>query len=358
MQAIIQKNSTHGNKNILARKFKISNESGAGIVYFIFLAAISSVVIFELQRRSNQETQLLRIEKQKRVRDSLYERINSLVRLEEALYVSSSVPPFAATNQLLKNCLTQGASCTSLNPNRMQPFSLINPTGLKPVTGTQSSPVRYDRDGQPCAQDCFFEARSYFWASCPAAAAMCPVPERVHVLTQIKFVGASGQAAARLADYPTDQDLTAQATNLSQSMLVSDILRFLQGCPPGSMLVELEKSGKARCECIGGSQAQVGTDERGLPICSQKNCPPNETFVGLDKDRNPICAQRDDEYSCFRKAINMQNNTVDCGKDTFGQPIRIKGLYNTDGACRIQSNGAVLCDPIEAVCCVRVPKPY
>jgi hypothetical protein len=358
LQAIIQKNYMHGNKNILARKLKISNESGAGIIYFLFLAAISSIVIFELQRRSAQETSLLRIEKHKRVRDSLYERINSLVRLEEALYVSSSVQPFAASNLVLKNCLTQGAACTSLGANRMQTFSLVNPTGLKAVSGTPASPVRYDRDGQPCTQDCSFEARTYFWATCPAAAAMCPIPERLHVLTQIKFIGTASTSPARVADYPTDQELAAQAVSSSQSMLVSDILRFLQGCPPGSMLVELLNNGKVRCECVGGIQAQVGVDERGLPICSQKNCPPNQTFVGLDKDRNPICAQREDEFSCFRKAINMQTNTVDCGKDAFGQPIRMKGLYNTDGACRIQADNSILCDPIEAVCCVRVPKPY
>ncbi len=342
----------------MARKLKVSNESGAGIIYFLFLAAISSVVIFELQRRSTQETSLLRIEKQKRVRDSLYERINSLVRLEEALYVSSSVPPFASTNQVLKNCLTQGAACTSLGSTRMQLFSLVNPTGLKTVTGNQASPVRYDRDGQPCTQDCTFEARTYFWASCPAAAAICALPERIHTLTQIKFISPPGKAPSALPDYPSDQEIAAQAGTFSQSMLVSDILRFLQGCPPGSMLVELEKSGKVRCECVGGIQAQIGLDERGLPICSQKNCPPNQTFVGLDKDRNPICAQREDEFSCFRKAINMQTNTVDCGKDAFGQPIRMKGLYNTDGACRIQADNSILCDPIEAVCCVRLPKPY
>jgi hypothetical protein len=345
-------------RKLKSRILKISSESGAGIILFLFVAAISSIVIFELQRRSAQETSLLRIEKQKRVRDSLYERINSLVRLEEALYVSSSVPPFSATNILLKNCLTQGASCTGLGVNRMQLFSLVNPTGLKAVTGTQGSPVRYDRDGQPCTQDCTFEARSYFWATCPAGASLCPLPERLHVLTQIKFIAASGKSPAKVADLPSDQDLNAQAGTLSQSMLVSDILRFLQGCPPGSMLVELEKSGKVRCACVGGSQAQVGTDERGFPICSQKNCPPNQTFVGLDKDRNPICAQRDDEFSCFRKAIDMQTNTVDCGKDSFGQPIRMKGLYNTDGACHIQADNSILCDPIEAVCCVRLPKPY
>jgi hypothetical protein len=109
---------------------------------------------------------------------------------------------------------------------------------------------------------------------------------------------------------------------------------------------------------VGGAQAQIGTDERGLPVCSQKNCPANQTFIGLDKDRNPICAQREDEYSCFRKAIDMGTNTVDCGKDTFGQPIRMKGLYNTDGSCTIQADNSVVCEPIEAVCCVRVPKPF
>lgn len=326
-------------------------ERGSALIYVLILGAACSVIIYELQRRANHQSGYLKNERAQSVRDQILQRLDGIAQTPEALFVSRTLPE----NQALLACLTSSAACQAIGPAKAAPLVLLSPESLKAVTGTTQRPQRYSWNGESCQNDCSFEGRSYFWASC-ADPGTCSVIEKISVVVQVKFLPSS-RVTARVADRPSDEVLSTKKPELARTMLVADILGKGQACPPRSVLVSIGTEGKIRCACVGGPSMQVGTDAQGLPVCKEEVCAPQLTYAGLDKDRNPICLSRQQEFSCFRKPIDTVNNAVDCGKDSYGQPLRLKGIYNTDGECRVNTDNTISCEPMEAVCCVRYPEP-
>lgn len=323
----------------------------------IFLVAILSIAMLEIQRRSNLDLAQQKIESLKIVRDKIYDRVSTLARTEEALFRSARSEEHQIRNAALIACLNNNSSCPAIGSSRMQGFVLINPSGGQAIAGSSTLPVRYDLKGEICQENCNFEVRSFFWAECPNGASQCTERNNIQTIVQVKTYQTE-ENTVRLADRPTDEEVALKRQLFAQSTRVTDINNFRQNCPPGSRLVEFDKSNRIKCECLGGPSAQVGLDANGLPICKGKLCAdPNMTFLGLDEDWKPICAGREQEFHCFQRAFRMNNNSVNCGSDQFGQPIRIKGLYNTSSGCKVKKNDKIECEQMTAVCCVRVPEP-
>ena len=333
-----------------------SNQFGAGMIIVIFLVAIMSIAIFELQRRSQQDLQYQKIEQLKVVRDKLYRRVSSLSKTEEAVYASIRKDSFKQDNVALINCL-QNSTCPTIGPGNKQRFILVQPSGETAVSGTPAKPQRYDEMGNSCNDLCNFEVRTYFWAGCEDPASVCSQITHIHVLPQVTYMP-TDKNSVHLANVPTDSEILTSAADQANSMRIVDILKFQQRCPPGARLVEFSSSKELVCECLGGSKNQVGINAEGQPICKAITCDdPNKTFAGFDDQWQPICLVRDREFHCFRKKFNMNTLTVNCGVDSYGQPIRIRGIYNTKAGCGVARNNEVVCEQQEAVCCVRVPEP-
>ncbi len=140
-----------------------SRQSGGGMIYFLLLAAVLGFVAVGLQRKSQQDVSMLRSERLKSVRETIFRRVNGFAASEEAIRLTFLKAVADNTNKDLVACLSSGGACAAKAPNALGEFSLFHPQDPGAISGMTGSTVAYDLNGEPCTgRSCAFEARSFF----------------------------------------------------------------------------------------------------------------------------------------------------------------------------------------------------
>lgn len=289
----------------------------------------------------------------------------------------------AALNPIFKACYDWNNTNTASNcrTNLPQPdgsfspaptsIAFFDPTGRQ-IAGTGSSangrlvpsnPIRYGRNGQPCApgaaasSTCFYEVTAYFTAICPPAANTV-TPAATCVRTgdvQVQFV--VNQSSARLPAqlFP----IKNKATNdLSMGWTPTT-----GSCPQGFTMTGIDKSGYPVCIVKTSANCPAGTFLYAFDPSTTNNnvqcrsiaavCPQGWHWQGLNKNNSNVLINSttgdapgycvlDHAKSCtnigkpigFVTKVDFNQQTVDCAMPNYltcGQNMVQQG-NNPDGS--------------------------
>jgi hypothetical protein len=147
-------------------------------------------------------------------------------------------------NAAFRACISGPAPCTA---NVETPMRLTDPFNNRIYSGTQTNPVRYNREGYPCpgganatATACPFEVFSSFFATCTGGAPTCPTAASVRITFTIRHNPDDDRLGGRLKDQSGFSVFTAP-----------QILNGTISCPTNQVLSGINADGTPVCVANG-----------------------------------------------------------------------------------------------------------
>ncbi len=368
-------------------------ESGVGLIYVMFAAALTGVIVVTTTTMLQNQTKERVLEARKIQRVAAYEFVKASLSDPAAMRVSSlfdtnlrgciGLRRNPATKKPLSNtqCVAGMSSATAIP--KMLPFRLyvpfskassriqISASSLKDPAGYYDHRGRMVPGNCSDLKKCPYQILTWYWAQCPNNTATCGEAVRIFSYAQIHQVGTLA-IQTKSYIFPKESERTKSPYIKSSFILTSDIADSIyMTCPEGAVMVgttAIEDPSKipgaaplnlAKCACLQGysldkTKGVLGYDKAtNWPYCTMQLCDAKkgEVLSEIDINGDIKCkVPNADEYEC-KLFPTPSNGVVNCPAKH-----KMRGLDKGNDCTIIKDQSGkeiVSCDQMVIKCCIK-----
>ncbi len=246
-------------------------------------------------------------------------------------------------NMQLRYCLGLApGTCSTTSAASPASFDLYAVKGAVKIAGTAGQSVTYSRTGGtncvPGPNCPFWQARAYFYASCPNNSVTCDKASTINVKFDIQPAN---------SEY-NNRRLKGQQLTVAHRVFKSAI-KDSQDCPDGSEQIGLSKDGLVQCRCRPG-YTQTGLTAEGQPVCQGAgvvHCNKNEILKGRNPDGSPYCVP------VVRKCgtVNFGSTDATCPNAGWLENINLGYCKPVGKKGKKTTSRDIKCDTNQGYCC-------